>query len=462
MPPPPCGRGACLVLIAALQVISSTEYTDAERGSYVNPDSERPGGLVGQAGKMSEEQSQRGGVEVTLKYSYANKTLFNYAAESRGYPEEPDRVFVTCRGGGMTVIDISTGGESESAPDIIARWDVPWTVEGQDRMGELLVVSELGRGPDGALERGPHLHLFRLPEDGNYGGLLSPFASMNLTSRIDAILHVKLYQHTGGDLWALCTGGFATSAQGAVVAVNLTGAAAGLSYFENGGDGNDDSSSSREDIFVLETNVTQPEGIMIVGDFAYIGGISSKALAVVALAEPNPSHMHIVTMLYLENGVMMCFIWSGAQLVATSWPKEPFGMGPADILYMADWRDVGGLAVVNVSDPKAPILLSSVRSLRAAKANRVKLLRLRPESSSSDKEVQVALLPLEQPIGALAVVDVTDPAEARLLAVRHLPLHLRDWTSTKTYCLAVNQRAEVHVFTALTSTVYVFQISLAR
>uniref|UniRef100_A0A7S2TM36 Methanethiol oxidase n=1 Tax=Lotharella oceanica TaxID=641309 RepID=A0A7S2TM36_9EUKA len=486
-------RGGVLVFIAALQAFHA-ENLDPDHSDFDHLNGADAFGEFGDAERSISDEMRQGArgrsVEMTFKYSYTNTTLFNYAAESRGYPEEPDRVFVTCRGGGMTVIDLSTPGSNP--PDVVARWETPWTVEGQDRMGELLVVSELGRGPAGPLPRGPHLHLFRLPRDGAYGPALSPFGSVNLTSHIDAILHVKLYQNDGGETWAICSGGFATTAEGALVAVNLTRVlldwgnssegSESLGDFRGGHDVR--ARSAAIAVSVLETDVSQPEGVMIVGDYAYIGGINSSTLAVVALDDPSPMHMHVVA--HRDH--------YGAQLVATSWAKEPFGSGPPDLLYMADWREVGGLAIVNTSDPTMPVLLSSVRSQQAAKANRVKMFQLRLGPwlpHQGDPEVMnLALLPLEQPIGALAVVDVTNATEARLVAVQRLPLfptasHNKDgrdrnrnswtktksrsskddddapWTSTKTYCLAVSQSAEVHVFVALTSTVYVFQLSAA-
>lgn len=65
-----------------------------------------------------------------------------YAAESRNYPETPDTLFVTMRGGGVKVFDISEPAELKG----VAQWVTDKAVEGQDRVGDLLVVAELGRG----------------------------------------------------------------------------------------------------------------------------------------------------------------------------------------------------------------------------------------------------------------------------------------------------------------------------
>jgi hypothetical protein len=65
-----------------------------------------------------------------------------YAAESRNYPEAPDTLFTTMRGGGVKVFDISDPAELKP----LAQWVTDRAVEGQDRLGDLMVVAELGRG----------------------------------------------------------------------------------------------------------------------------------------------------------------------------------------------------------------------------------------------------------------------------------------------------------------------------
>jgi len=65
-----------------------------------------------------------------------------YAAESRNYPEAPNTLFVTMRGGGVKVFDISEPAELKT----VAQWVTDQAVEGQDRVDDLLVVAELGRG----------------------------------------------------------------------------------------------------------------------------------------------------------------------------------------------------------------------------------------------------------------------------------------------------------------------------
>lgn len=65
-----------------------------------------------------------------------------YAAESRNYPEDPNTLFVTMRGGGIKVFDITERAELKA----ISQWVTSRPVEGQDRSGDLMIVAELGRG----------------------------------------------------------------------------------------------------------------------------------------------------------------------------------------------------------------------------------------------------------------------------------------------------------------------------
>ena len=144
-----------------------------------------------------------------------------YAVESRNYPEAPDTLIVTCRGGGLKIFNTSSPNELTT----LSRWDSALAVEGQDRRGNTLIVAELGLGPSGPLpgSQGPKLHVFDvsppLPQ------ALDPVASVDLLGVIDAILHVKFVDAGSAahpEVWAVCSGGFATTVEGAVVLVNIT------------------------------------------------------------------------------------------------------------------------------------------------------------------------------------------------------------------------------------------------
>lgn len=134
-----------------------------------------------------------------------NNRLFDsdlyYAAESRNYPSDPDTLFVTCRNGGMKIFDLAQGQFTS-----LARWNTTAAVEGQDRLNDWLVVTELGMGPNGKFPNsdGPKLHLFdvsSIKQD------MVPSASIELSQYIDAILHVKFVERNDNEVWVVCTGG---------------------------------------------------------------------------------------------------------------------------------------------------------------------------------------------------------------------------------------------------------------
>uniref|UniRef100_A0A7S2RGE7 Uncharacterized protein n=1 Tax=Rhizochromulina marina TaxID=1034831 RepID=A0A7S2RGE7_9STRA len=350
--------------------------------------------------------------------SYEDSTL-DYAVESRAYPEAPQHLFVTCRGGGLVVLDTSSTTPTQPLrPPTIGRWDSDLAVEGQDRRGDLYVVAELGVGPNGPIPGSlPRLHVFHnVTAQLEAGALLTPDEVVDLSPWIDAILHVKLLESPQGT-FAVCTGGFATTVQGGVVVVQLL-----------------QSAEAAPRVAVLEIPVSQPEGVMIVANrAAWVGGISSSALAVVDLSIPlTPS------LAWFQDGV-------GAQLVAASWVDQPFGEPPvgqdAHCVYMAAWGSPGGLVVFNASDPLAPVLLSETKSPRLAMANRVKLYH------------NVALVPLEQRVGGFGIIDLADAA--RFSATHVAPSIVNN---TKAYCLSVTEKGRVYLFIAETATVHVYEI----
>ena len=84
----------------------------------------------------------------------------NYAAESRNYPESPNTLYITNRNGGLAAVNITSAKQF----DLLSIWENDFPIEGQDRLDNFLVVTELAKGPDGAYSTstGPNLHLFDL------------------------------------------------------------------------------------------------------------------------------------------------------------------------------------------------------------------------------------------------------------------------------------------------------------
>jgi hypothetical protein len=111
-----------------------------------------------------------------------------------------------------------------------------------------------------------------------------------------------------------------------------------------------------------------------------------------------------------------------------------------DLLYVALWNDLGGLAVFDVEDPAGFRPLGSLVRSDLAASNRVKLLD------------NLAFLPLEQEPGGFAAVDVTDPGSPRLVAL------VRGINGiSKPYTLAVN-RDHLYLFGSEEAAMAVFRL----
>ena len=201
-----------------------------------------------------------------------------YAVNAYIYDEDPSRLFVTCRGAGgarplswklpgcrrsphagLSVYDIS----SPSTPVLAERWDAPNRVEGQDRAGSLLVVTNVGDGV-----------LYTFEADAVARG---PTATCKLS--VDGALHVRLHRVPAeteepavtSRLYALVTSGFATRFglpypfANKLVAVDVTDPSAPVQ------------------MLAISAGVPQaPEGIFTCGGFAYVGGVRDSRCALLS------------------------------------------------------------------------------------------------------------------------------------------------------------------------------------
>ena len=372
----------------------------------------------------------------------------NYAAESRNYPEDPSTLFVTCRGGGFKVFDMeSTPGKLEA----IGRWNSSLAVEGQDRLGNWLVVSELGIGPSGPFPgSSPKLHFFNV----SLGlDVFAPLASVDLSLFIDAILHVKFIVR-GAETWCVCSGGFATSVSGAVVLVNVTHLLSKPQHW--------DPQDANGKVSVLSTSVSQPEGVTVApldANIVYVGGISSKQLAVVNVAD------------FFNPFVEQVRDKVGAQLVSASWKDQPHENEASSsssfdpgLVFMSAWGRPGGLVIMDTAEGRSvdPVEVGRLTKASLSMSNRVKLA---PWGG-------VAFLPLEEEVGGVAAVSFAVPSasfshevnDANFSSmVAHVPVSEFTKsgslvTSTKAYCLAVSARRFVFLFIAETAAIYVYAV----
>ncbi len=288
----------------------------------------------------------------------------DHAVKSKIYPEDASTMYVTLRGGGISVFDVS----DPAHPVLRTRWSSDEDVEGQDRRGDLLVVvaregflltfdvSQPDRiAPTGRL---------RLETRGGLADALERCVLAAFSGPFDA-LHTKLYEAGDGRRYALVT----APVTGEILAVDVTEPAA------------------PKQVGRLATGVDLIEGIYVHRDHAFVGGFGwSDTIRAVDVSDPK--QMRIVRTLRDT---------SYRQLVSEMSPEHP------DLLFAALWNEAGGLAVFDVSNPPQFRLVGRLVMPELARANRVKL--------QGDR----AFLPLEVDPGGFAVVDVSDPAAPRLV-----------------------------------------------
>ncbi|MFT4976564.1 MAG: hypothetical protein ACI8S6_002469 [Myxococcota bacterium] len=287
----------------------------------------------------------------------------DHAVMSKIYAEDPDSMYVTLRGGGLSVFDVS----DPSAPRLRSRWSEPVDVEGQDRRGDLLVVVERTGAlrtfdvsdPDAPTPIG---RVTLEVDRGAYRWFRERLMT-RLGSGPFGALHTKLYDADDGHRYALVT---ATST-GELIAVDVT------------------DPTQPTQVGAVQTGVRFIEGIYIHRDHAFVGGFGSDRLAVVEVS--RPTELRLVET--LEDSRYR-------QMVSEMSPAHP------ELLFTALWGDEGGLAIFDVHTPAqaTPIGVLALPELR--RSNRVKL-------SGTD-----ALLPLEDHPGGFAVVDVSDPTRPSL------------------------------------------------
>ncbi len=208
-----------------------------------------------------------------------------FAVNAYIYDEDPDRMYVTCRGrrgavplvwklpglraspgAGLSVLDVS----EPLRPRLLERWDSPNRLEGQDRRGELLVVTGVF---DGVLYTFDASHVGAGPR----GRCKLPMGGA---------LHVRLHADAAsGRLFALVTSGFAPrlgvpGLGNTLCAVDVSDAARPLV-------------ACRVRAGVPRT----PEGIFVSGDTAYVGGCCSDKLAAFDLRDLAAGQMRCVATL---------------------------------------------------------------------------------------------------------------------------------------------------------------------
>lgn len=223
---------------------------------------------------------------------------------------------------------------------------------------------------------------------------LAPFQAIDLSASIDAILHIKLTKFPSNEVFAVITGGFASTVEGGVAFVDLTPHYNTLKE-----------QTSPPSVKVIATNVEQPEGIILSPtspSIAYIGGIKSDNLGIIDFSDPsNP--------IVLDERDDY-----GAQLVGAKKSDQPFesNLNPNYVI-LAQWGVTGGAMVLDCTDSSNPEIVSETgwfHSLSLSYSNRVKLYH------------DLILLPLEQPIGGFATIKLEDDGELGDVQYEHYPI----------------------------------------
>ena len=157
------------------------------------------------------------------------------------------------RGGGISTYDVSDPAD----PKFLTHWDEEPRrhVEGQDRMGNLLVVADISRGG---------LFLFDVTDRSD----LVQLSYLNLEG-IDSLLHCRIYS-ADGRIYALFTGGFNFTTgelSDLLVAVDIT--------------------DPKNPFFLskISTGIFGAEGITIKENYAFLGGFGSTKFSVIDLSD---------------------------------------------------------------------------------------------------------------------------------------------------------------------------------
>jgi hypothetical protein len=354
-------------------------------------------------GQPAEEPADaRRLARVSLVRILQDDRALDFAVKAKIYPEDPDSMFVTLRGGGVSVYDVSAPDD----PRLRTRWDTATDVEGQDRRGDLLVV----------VARSGALLTFDVSDPAEVRHLATLELDTQLTRRGAVVarvlklvgggpfgaLHTKLYQASDDRLYALVT----ATASGELIAVDVTDPA------------------NPAQVGSVDTKVEFVEGIYVHRGHAFVGGFGDSAVYR-AIDVSDPRAMRIVRSLPDE---------SHRQMVSEMKPEHP------DLLFAALWKDPGGLGLFDVEDPANFRALGAVLRPELAWSNRVKV------------QGDLAFLPLEQKRGGFGVVDVGEPSSPGLVAL------VRDIRGvTKPYTLAVRED-HLYIFGTREATMAIFRL----
>lgn len=352
--------------------------------------------------------------------------------ESRQYSDTSNLVWVTNRKGGLSVWDIGTQASDPQAkqPTFVGGWNLEegTVCEGQDRLGDLLLVANVGLG------------LFVLDiSDVNHIKTVS-YHNVNAPDG-NGPLHIKWYAPTfSNKRFALLSMGFSPSgpSKGSYLcAVDVT------------------DPSNPTDAGSVKTGADGIEGVFVVGDYAYVGGFFSTKIVAISLAglatcqgmsvhksASNPSWVQMV---------------SGGYLASSE--SSP------DYFFSSLWTNPGGLASFKRSAAAGGDIVFGGMFVNehARYANRVHVapngLVLMPCQNGKgvrfDKNDEI--LPFDKN-GGIVLADVRDPTNPELVASHSLdPMRQRQ---SQCYCAALHPSGRfVYGFGFEDNTMRVFSVT---
>jgi len=294
---------------------------------------------------------------------------FNYVVKAEIYPEDPNTLFLTLRGGGITILDVS----KPSSPKIIQRWNrANLDMEGQDRMGDIFIT----------IARRGELFVFKIHKNNRIyqiGRLKLPTIKVKrpFLFAIPA-LHTRIYKK-GNQSYALITCPWSKR----LLVVDIT--TPNLPKYISG----------------VNTRVKGIEAIQIFNDHAFVGGFRSHSIKVYDISDPFK--LRLVQTKY-DNDFL--------QMVPEMSKDYP------NIIFSALWGDPGGVAAFDVTKPNKISVLDKALDERFEKANRVKIKK------------DLILLPLEQAVGGLGIVKVQKKPFKLIkqLTIRNIPWVRKPYT----------------------------------
>lgn len=365
---------------------------------------------------------------LTLLATATDFTHLHYAAQSKIYPFATHKIFVTARGScgkgdecSAQPPGVRSPGAAVSAYELsdatpfahlVDAWSgaaaESYAPEGQDAFGDILVVAELLHG---------HLLSFN-------ASCLSCGVLHALKLSTNSALHVRRHQN-----FALVSTGLAslhrdTSITGGLLAVRVEA------------DGRMHEAAFTGDSDGIPKGT---EGVLVHGDYAYVGGFRDTHLAMVSLAG-------------LDGGEGAARLRVVRRLADPAYVQMVGAALPSSVLAFALWGAVGGLATFRVAGGGAP--RDDAPSL--TEAGRLALPAL-AAANRVHVHGDLAWLPLEQEPGAVAAVNVSDAREPSL-ALSPVALHGRPGSTC--YCLAVHGE-RVYAFAAPSATLFVFAVPSA-